>query len=192
MYAHSLARPLHRILMSLGMSNLHMALGEEAGSSYSCQLLYYWYASQDCSVVAITSLCGDKRMDSSVNNMLIFQTPGCFALNDHLRNIGCCIMAWHLFFRALFLIDFMFYLDIFQICNMIKGMSRMSLILLLSYRGDKLYNVLHCLEIQRFTHISGTRFQIVIRFRSKCLILWHVTHFPKQNQSEVGNIDFEI
>ena len=32
-------------------------------------------------------------------------------------------------------------------------------------------NVLHCLEIQRFAHISGTRFRIVMGFGSKCRIL---------------------
>ena len=31
--------------------------------------------------------------------------------------------------------------------------------------------VLHCLEIQRYAHISGTRFRIVIGFGSKCRIL---------------------
>ena len=31
--------------------------------------------------------------------------------------------------------------------------------------------VLHCLETQRFAHISGTRFQIVMGFGSKCRIL---------------------
>ena len=53
------------------------------------------------------------------------------------------------------------------------GMSRMSLILILSYRRKEvtISNVLHCLEIQRFAHISGTRFQIVMGFGSKCRIL---------------------
>ena len=32
-------------------------------------------------------------------------------------------------------------------------------------------NVLHCLENQRFAHISGTRFRLVMGFRSKCRIL---------------------
>ena len=32
-------------------------------------------------------------------------------------------------------------------------------------------NVLHCLEIQRFAHISGTRYRIVIGFGSECRIL---------------------
>ena len=49
----------------------------------------------------------------------------------------------------------------------------MSLILLLSYRLKEVTNsnVLHCLEIQRFAHISGTRFWIVMGFGSKCRIL---------------------
>ena len=43
----------------------------------------------------------------------------------------------------------------------------MSLMLILSYRRKEvtISNVLHCLEIQRFAHISGTRFQIVMGFR---------------------------
>ena len=47
----------------------------------------------------------------------------------------------------------------------------MSLILILSYRLKKVTNDLHCLEIQRFAHISGTRFQIVMGFGSKYRIL---------------------
>ena len=52
-------------------------------------------------------------------------------------------------------------------------MSRMSLILILSYRLKKVTNsnVLHCLEIQRFAHISGTIFPIVMWFESTCRIL---------------------
>ena len=48
----------------------------------------------------------------------------------------------------------------------------MSLILILSYRLKEVTNsnVLHCLEIQRFAHISETRFRIVIGFGSKCRI----------------------
>ena len=49
----------------------------------------------------------------------------------------------------------------------------MSLILILSYRLKEVTNsnVLHCLDIQRFAHISGTRYRIVIGFESKCRIL---------------------
>ena len=49
----------------------------------------------------------------------------------------------------------------------------MSLISILSYRLKEVTNsiVLHCLEIQRFAHISGTRFRIVMGFESKCRIL---------------------
>ena len=49
----------------------------------------------------------------------------------------------------------------------------MSLILILSYRLKKVtnYNDLHCLEIQRFAHISGTRCRIVMGFGSEGRIL---------------------
>ena len=59
------------------------------------------------------------------------------------------------------------------ICDMIKGMSWMSQILILSYRLKEVTNsiVLHCLEIQGCAHISGTRFRIVMGFGSKCRIL---------------------
>ena len=50
-----------------------------------------------------------------------------------------------------------------------RGISRMSLIFILSYRQKEVTNsnVLYCLEIQRFAHISGTRFRIVMGFGSK-------------------------
>ena len=53
-----------------------------------------------------------------------------------------------------------------------RGMSLMSLILILSYRlkEETNSNVLHCLEIQRFAHISGTRCRIVMGFGSNCRI----------------------
>ena len=60
-----------------------------------------------------------------------------------------------------------------------RGMSRMSLILILSYRLKEVTNsnVLHWLQIQRCCHISGTRFQIVMGFWSKCRILnWQVDY----------------
>ena len=46
----------------------------------------------------------------------------------------------------------------------------MSLILILGYRRKEVTNsnVLHCLKIPRFAHISGTRFRIVMGFGSKC------------------------
>ena len=49
----------------------------------------------------------------------------------------------------------------------------MSLILILSYRLKEVTNsnVFHCLKNQRFAHISGTRFWIVMGFGSKCRIL---------------------
>ena len=72
-----------------------------------------------------------------------------------------------------------------------SGMSRMSLKLILSYRLKHMtYSyVLHCFEIQRFAHISGTRCQIVMGSGSKCRSLneqvdytdeycRQVTHFP--------------
>ena len=42
----------------------------------------------------------------------------------------------------------------------------MSLILILNYRLKEVTNcnVLHCLKIQRFAHISGTRFRIVMGY----------------------------
>ena len=56
-----------------------------------------------------------------------------------------------------------------------RGMSRMSLILILSYRLKQMtYSyVLHCLEIQRIAHISWTRCRIVMGYGSKCRI-WYV------------------
>ena len=55
----------------------------------------------------------------------------------------------------------------------LRGISWMSLILILSYRLKEVTNsnVLHCLEMQRFAHISKTRFRIVMGFRSKCRFL---------------------
>ena len=52
-------------------------------------------------------------------------------------------------------------------------MGRMSLILILCYRLKEVTNsnVLHCLEMQRFSNISGTKFRIVMGFRSKCRFL---------------------
>ena len=49
----------------------------------------------------------------------------------------------------------------------------MLLILILSYKLKEVtnYNVLHCLQIQRFGHISGTRFWIVMGFGSEGRIL---------------------
>ena len=48
----------------------------------------------------------------------------------------------------------------------------MSLILILSYKLKEVTdsNVLLCLEIHKFAHISGTRFRIVMGFGSKCRI----------------------
>ena len=65
-----------------------------------------------------------------------------------------------------------------------RGMSRMSLIFILSYRLKEVTNpnVLHCLEIQRFAHISGTRFRLVMGFGSKCRILnGQVDYFVNSN-----------
>ena len=61
-----------------------------------------------------------------------------------------------------------------QICDMIKGNeSNVAIIDFELYRLKEVtsFNVLHCLEIQRFAHISGTRFRIVMGFGSKCRIL---------------------
>ena len=56
-----------------------------------------------------------------------------------------------------------------------RGMSRMSLILILSYRLKQMtYSyVLQCFEIQRITHISWTRCRIVMGYGSQCRI-WYV------------------
>ena len=52
-------------------------------------------------------------------------------------------------------------------------MSRLLLIFILSYRLKEVTNsnVLHCLKNQKFAHISGTRFRIVMGFGSKCRIV---------------------
>ena len=49
----------------------------------------------------------------------------------------------------------------------------MSVILILSYRPKEVTNsnVLQCFKNQRFAHISGTRFRIVMGFGSKRRIL---------------------
>ena len=49
----------------------------------------------------------------------------------------------------------------------------MSLTLILSYRVKEVTtsNVLHCLKIQKYAHIFGTRFRIVMGSGSKCRIL---------------------
>ena len=54
-----------------------------------------------------------------------------------------------------------------------RGMSRMSGILILSYRLQQLINsyVLHCFWIWRIVHISATRCPIEMGFGSKCSIL---------------------
>ena len=54
-----------------------------------------------------------------------------------------------------------------------RGMSRMSRILILSYRLKEMINsyVLHCFWIQRNVHISATRCPIEMKFESKCSIL---------------------
>ena len=56
-----------------------------------------------------------------------------------------------------------------------RGMSRMSLILILSYRLKQMtYSyVLHCFQIPRIAHISWTRCRIVMGYGSKCRI-WYV------------------
>ena len=54
-----------------------------------------------------------------------------------------------------------------------RGMSRMSGILILSYRLKEVINsyVLHCFWIERIFHISATRCPIEVEFGSKCSIL---------------------
>ena len=75
----------------------------------------------------------------------------CRSVNYHIRNIGkrCKYVTWS------------------------RGMSRMSGILILSYRLKEVINsyVLHCFWNQRNIHISATRCPIEMEFRSKCSIL---------------------
>ena len=54
-----------------------------------------------------------------------------------------------------------------------RGMSRMSELLILSYRLKDVLNsyVLHCFWIKRIVHISATRCPIEMGFGSKCSIL---------------------
>ena len=66
----------------------------------------------------------------------------------------------------------------------------MSLILILSYRLKQVTNsnVLHCLEIQRFAHISGTRFRIVMGFMSKCRILNGQVDYIENSQLNIADM----
>ena len=49
-------------------------------------------------------------------------------------------------------------------------------------------NVLHCLEIQRFAHISGTRFRIVMGFGSKCRILNGQVDYIEKSKFNIGDM----
>ena len=67
------------------------------------------------------------------------------------------------------------YFSKWYICDMIKGNESdvANIDFILSYRRKEVTNSnikLHCLEIQRFAHISGTRFKIAMGFGSKCRI----------------------
>ena len=56
-----------------------------------------------------------------------------------------------------------------------RGMSRMSLMLILSYRLKQMTHsyVLQCFEIDKIAHVSWTRCRIVMGYGSKCRI-WYV------------------
>ena len=66
----------------------------------------------------------------------------------------------------------------------------MLLILMLSYRLKEVtnYNVLHCLEIHRFAHISGTKFQIVMGFQSKCRNLNGQIDYIENSKSTIADL----
>ena len=67
-----------------------------------------------------------------------------------------------------------------------RGMSQMSLILILSYRLKQMsyFYVLHCFEIQGIAHISWTRCQIVMGYGSKCRI-WYEKVDYIENSSDL-------
>ena len=66
----------------------------------------------------------------------------------------------------------------------------MSLILILSYRPREVRNsnVLHCLESQRFAHISGTRFQIVMGFGSKYRIVCGQVDYIENSKLNIADM----
>ena len=66
----------------------------------------------------------------------------------------------------------------------------MSLILILSYRLREMTNsnVLPCLEIQRFAHISGIRFQIVMGFGSKYRIVSGQVDYIENSKLNIADL----
>ena len=66
----------------------------------------------------------------------------------------------------------------------------MLLILIWSYRLKEVTNsyVLHCLEIQKFAHISGTRFRIVMGFGSKCRMLNEQVDYIENSKLNIADM----
>ena len=71
-----------------------------------------------------------------------------------------------------------------------RGMSRMSEILILSYRLKEVINpyVLHCFWIQRIVCISTTRCPIEIGFGSKCSILKGQVIYNEKSKLNIANM----
>ena len=71
-----------------------------------------------------------------------------------------------------------------------RGMSRMSGILILSYRLKEVINsyVLHCFWSYRIVHISGTTCLIEMGFGSKCSILNGQVIYIEKSKSKIADI----
>ena len=70
-----------------------------------------------------------------------------------------------------------------------RGMRWMLLIMILSYRlKEANSNVLHCLEIQRFAHISGTRVRIIMGFMLKCRILNRKVDYIENSKLNIADM----
>ena len=67
-------------------------------------------------------------------------------------------------------------------CDMIKGNESDVANMILSS------NVLHCLEIQRFAHIFGTRFRIAMGFRTKCRILNRQVDYIENSKLNIADM----
>ena len=75
-------------------------------------------------------------------------------------------------------------------CDLIKGISPMSGVLILSYRLKEVINsyVLHCFELQRIIHISATRCPIEMGFGSKCRILNGKVIYVKKSKLNIADM----
>ena len=71
-----------------------------------------------------------------------------------------------------------------------RGMSRMSGILILSYRLKEVISsyVLHCFWIKRIVHISATRCLIEMGFESKCSILNGKVTYIEKSKLNIANM----